>query len=210
MQKKQNIAYYLMLALSLSFTLLAIITLLPNAAASKPNIMGYRSICPFAPAATALCCLLAGITCTLRNRFVSATAATNRRGPWIAPIGIVLIFGSIAIWGGFSYWRVVSSFNSQIATLKAQVKFDLRVPPMDGMRQAAAFDGDVAAKVQVKVAAATIIGVDLLEGRNIEDSVAQTLAKRIIDNQSLNVDLVAGATVSSEIFLQAAAKALQP
>jgi len=210
MRKKQPVSYYLMLTLTIAFTVLAIVTLLPNPAASKPNILGYRSICPFAPAATAVCCLLAGLCCTLRNRFIAASAAANRRGPWIAPIGLLLIFGSIALWGGFSYLRVQSIFSAQIAQLKMQATSPANAPVSDGMREAAALDGEVAAKVRVKVAAGTIIGVELLEGRNIDAALADALGKRIIEQQSCSIDAISGATVSSAVFLQAVDKALRP
>jgi hypothetical protein len=78
MEKNESPVYWALLALSLAFSALAIVTLSPNPAVSKPNVLGYRSVCSFAPAATVLCGLLAGITCTLRNRVASRRASSMR------------------------------------------------------------------------------------------------------------------------------------
>ena len=77
MEKNESPVYWAMLALTLAFSVLAVVTLIP-AGASKPNVLGYRSVCSFAPTATALCGLLAGITCTLRNRMASRRASSIR------------------------------------------------------------------------------------------------------------------------------------
>lgn len=63
-------AYKPLLALSGLFAIGAIITLIPNPAASWPNIMGYSSVCTFAPGATFACALLAAVTCAVRARLV--------------------------------------------------------------------------------------------------------------------------------------------
>jgi hypothetical protein len=50
MQKNESLTYYGMLGLSLVFSILAVVTMLPNPTA-KPNVRGYRSVCRFVPAA---------------------------------------------------------------------------------------------------------------------------------------------------------------
>jgi len=95
-----GIAYTPLLVLSGIFALAAVLTLIPNPAASWPNILGYRSLCTFAPGATFACALLAAITCTLRARLV-------RRIPLpvfvpvvaIALLGIGLAVSTLA-WAG--------------------------------------------------------------------------------------------------------------
>ncbi len=61
--------YEWMLALTIVFTLSAIITIFPNAGASKDNMMGYHSVCTGAPMSTLLLVACAGLTCYLRKRY---------------------------------------------------------------------------------------------------------------------------------------------
>lgn len=46
-------------AVPVLFGILAVLTLLPNKAASKVNLFGYQSICTFAPASTIILVVLA-------------------------------------------------------------------------------------------------------------------------------------------------------
>jgi hypothetical protein len=104
--QNQPLAYKILLLLAMIFSLAAILTLVPNPGASWPNILGYKSLCTFAPAATACCGLLAGITCLIRSRLVSAQAASNRfRPPFVA----ILVFAALlavaipatVVWAGY-------------------------------------------------------------------------------------------------------------
>lgn len=81
-------AYAPLLALSGLFLACAIVTLIPNPGASWPNILGYRSVCTFAPGATLGCALLAAATCVIRARLVR-----KARGPIFVP---VLVIGVLA------------------------------------------------------------------------------------------------------------------
>lgn len=47
-----KLLYALLLTVTVLGTAGAVATLLPSAAASYPNILGYRSVCTFAPAAS--------------------------------------------------------------------------------------------------------------------------------------------------------------
>jgi flagellar basal body-associated protein FliL len=47
-----------------------IATLWPASGATYPSLLGYRSFCTFAPAASLYCFLVAGITCTVRATLV--------------------------------------------------------------------------------------------------------------------------------------------
>jgi hypothetical protein len=87
-------AYPPLLVLSGLFTLGAILTLIPNPGASWPNILGYSSLCTFAPGATFACALLAAICCTVRARLV-------RRIPSPAFVPVVIIL-ALAIGLGVS------------------------------------------------------------------------------------------------------------
>jgi len=93
-------AYAPLLALSAVFGLGAVVTLIPNPGASWPNIMGYPSVCTFAPGATFACALLAAITCTIRARLVRRwTAPAFLPIVAIAALGIGLTVSTVA-WAG--------------------------------------------------------------------------------------------------------------
>jgi len=55
----KNTLSTLLLVLSILLVIGAILTVIPNAGASKPNIIGYRSICTFSPVSTAIMLFLA-------------------------------------------------------------------------------------------------------------------------------------------------------
>ncbi len=77
-----RLSYKLLLTASVLITLAGIFTLIPRAGASYPNILGYRSVCTFAPAATLFCFFTAGTICFFRAAFIkdqSGTAAERFR-----------------------------------------------------------------------------------------------------------------------------------
>ncbi len=65
-----RISYKVLLAISVLTTLAGLLTLLPRFSASYPNLMGYRSLCTFAPAATFFCFFIAGTACFIRSTFI--------------------------------------------------------------------------------------------------------------------------------------------
>ena len=87
-------------ALLLVVTILAaaggVVTLLPRAAASYPNLLGYRSVCTFAPAATLFCLLAAGVSCFFRASLAKESSGTPRQRMVrhfrsIVPLALVLL-----------------------------------------------------------------------------------------------------------------------
>jgi len=66
--KTRKKGYKWLLALTILFTLSAIITLFPFAGASKNNMMGYHSFCSAAPMSTLVLVICAGATCFIRKR----------------------------------------------------------------------------------------------------------------------------------------------
>jgi hypothetical protein len=89
--------YGLLLGLSSLFALATIGTMIPWPAASWENILGYRSLCTFAPIATAICAMLAGSTCVVRSRLFGPRRDQKRS--WAAPIAVGL---ALALVVGFS------------------------------------------------------------------------------------------------------------
>jgi hypothetical protein len=118
MDKNQPPAYKALLGLSLLFSLAAVLTLIPYPGARWPNVLGYKSLCTFAPAATAACGLLAGVTCIIRSRLVSARAAANRYRPPFVPILVFVLLLAVAIpstvsWAG---WKSAAADASAAAS----------------------------------------------------------------------------------------------
>jgi uncharacterized protein with FMN-binding domain len=201
MPEKQPAAYYALIGVSLLLSILAAITLLPNQNASKPNVLGYRSVCSFAPAATALCGLLAGATCTIRNRFVSARRASTRFQPPIAPAGVGILLVVIAAVAGASFVRAQARFGEVIA--KSAVTGGAFGAVADGKRTGTAGEGEVAATVEVAVTGGRVESIALRDARNVEPSVAEAIFGAVKTAQSTEVDVVSGATASSNVLLRA-------
>ena len=203
--ERQPPAYAAMLGLSAVLSVLAVVTMLPYAGASKPNVLGYRSICTFAPAATALCGLLAGITCILRNRLVSVRRAATRFQP---PFAAVLVLGALvalaAIFGA-RFGAAQARFNEVIAATGLEGTAFGSLP--DGTRRATVAEGEVSATVEVTVAGGAVTGLRLVDAMNVEASVAETVFAAVRQEQSTAVDAVSGATASSNVLLKAIEKA---
>ncbi|MCX7029984.1 MAG: FMN-binding protein [Spirochaetes bacterium] len=201
MNERQPAAYYALIGLSLVFSVLAVVTLLPNPSASKPNVLGYRSVCTFAPAATALCGLLAGITCILRNRLVSARrVATRFQPPFVAILVLGALVAAAAVFGA-RFSASQSRFAAIIAdSAPAGASF---ASLEDGTRLATVSEGEVSATVEITVAGGSVTGLRLVEGTNVEQSVADVVFAAVEESQSSAVDAVSGATASSNVLLKA-------
>ncbi len=210
MEEKQTSAYYALLGVTIAFTVLAIVTLLPNPGASKPNVLGYRSVCSFAPAASALCGLLAGITCTVRNRLVSRRASSARYAPPFAPLAMIAVLLAVAAVFTVRFIKVQSRFVTVIE--KTSTAVGAFGSLADGTRGATASEGDVSATVEIRVVGGRIEALKLIEGKNMDAALAAQLFQEVITEQSSGVDVVSGATASSRVLLQAvsAAAAAKP
>jgi uncharacterized protein with FMN-binding domain len=203
--ERQPPAYLLLIGLSLAFSVLAVVTMLPNPNASKPNVLGYRSVCTFAPAATALCGLLAGITCILRNRLVSVRrAATRFQPPFVAVIVLGALVALAAVFGA-RFGAAQARFGEVIAaTAPAGTAFGSLA---DGTRRATVAEGEVSATVEVTVSGGAVTALRLVDAVNVEASVAETVFAAVRQEQSTTVDAVSGATASSNVLLKAIEKA---
>ena len=65
-----RLSYKLLLLLTIIATVSGILTLMPRTAASYPNLIGYNSLCTYAPAATFYCFFIAGFSCFIRSTFI--------------------------------------------------------------------------------------------------------------------------------------------
>jgi len=93
-------AYPALLAVSGLAALGAVLTLFPNPGASWPNVLGYKSLCTFAPGATFGCALIAAGACTIRARLVRRWTF-----PAFVPIAAFVLLAaglafSSAVWAG--------------------------------------------------------------------------------------------------------------
>jgi uncharacterized protein with FMN-binding domain len=201
MQARESKAYYGLLGLTIAFSVLAIVTMLPNPGASKPNVFGYRSVCSFAPAASALCGLLAGVTCTFRNRRFSANAASMKYRPLILPIAVGVLLLVIAVVFGTRFISAESRFGAVIS--KTEGRAGSFAALADGRRSATFTEGEVSATVELSVAAGKIDGIRLTDGKNVPGNVAARIFDEVKAKGSTAVDAVTGATASSNVLLKA-------
>ncbi|MBN2659576.1 MAG: hypothetical protein JXR86_21135 [Spirochaetales bacterium] len=93
-----RLSYKLMLLFTILATLGGIITLIPGAGASYPNLIGYNSVCTFAPAATFFCFFLAGASCFIRSTFIKDQSGSpgerfRRHSPRLIALALVLAAG---------------------------------------------------------------------------------------------------------------------
>ena len=66
--RQRKPGYSILLALTVLLTLAAAVTLIPNPSASKASLLGYRSVCSFAPVAPLILLVMAGLVCVVRKR----------------------------------------------------------------------------------------------------------------------------------------------
>lgn len=67
----------------------------------------------------------------------------------------------------------------------------------------------ISAKVKVTVESRRIVKIDILEHKNAKGESAEAITDSIIDGQTLDVDVITGATYSSKIILLAVQDALE-
>jgi hypothetical protein len=91
-------AYAALIGVSTLFAVAAILTLVPWPLAPWPNILGYKSICPFAPGATFACAILAAIACAVRSRLVKRASS-----PVFVPAAVGLILVAALSWSTMAW-----------------------------------------------------------------------------------------------------------
>lgn len=91
-------AYGGLLLLSFAAAVGGVLTLIPVAGATYENVLGYRSLCTFAPAATLFCFSIAGTSCILRASLVKRRSQFGKavfKTPALAVVGVLLILGLV-------------------------------------------------------------------------------------------------------------------
>ncbi|MBN2617408.1 MAG: hypothetical protein JXR64_03745 [Spirochaetales bacterium] len=73
-----RLSYKIMLLITILATIGGLLTIIPYSGASYPNIIGYKSLCTFAPAATFFCFSIAGVSCFIRSTFIKDQSGLRR------------------------------------------------------------------------------------------------------------------------------------
>ena len=89
--------YLALLALSVVATIGGILTLIPAGGATYHNLLGYRSLCTFAPAATLYCFAIAGISCIIRASLIKRRALFGKPSFRPGAITVVAVVLGLAI-----------------------------------------------------------------------------------------------------------------
>ncbi len=114
-------------------------------------------------------------------------------------LGIVVIIGIV---GGIYSWRFISgSHNIVVGGIDLS-----RVP--DGTYEGSYSFFHDSAKVRVAVRDHRITAIELLTKPGAAEDQVPTLTDRILEEQTVQVDLVSGASVSQKVFLKAVENAL--
>lgn len=82
-------AYFGLILLSLIAAVGGVLTLIPAAGATWVNVLGYRSLCTFAPAATLFCFSIAGASCIVRASLVKRRFQYGKVD--VRPVPVVIV-----------------------------------------------------------------------------------------------------------------------
>ena len=106
--------YRILLLCSFIAALGGILTLLPWSGASYPNLLGYRSLCTFAPAGSLYCFFIAGLICTIRASFIKRKGREN--GKRLRPLPVIILVLVLGLAAASTFWFV--SVKSRYADSK--------------------------------------------------------------------------------------------
>jgi uncharacterized membrane protein len=113
--------YAILLAVTVALAIGGVLTLVPAAGASYDNVLGYRSLCTFAPAASLYCFAAAGLTCVLRASLVKRAAYNGGKPAFrVAPIVVVLIVLCLAVVSHLWFSSVKSTYTDGLTAVTAQ------------------------------------------------------------------------------------------
>jgi len=103
--------YPVLLVVTIACAVGGVLTLIPASGASYENVLGYRSLCTFAPAASLYCFAAAGITCILRASLVKRPSLNGGRVEFrLAPVLVVLIVMCLAVLAHLWFVSVKSTY----------------------------------------------------------------------------------------------------
>jgi hypothetical protein len=92
----------------------------PSSGASYPNVLGYRSLCTFAPASSLFCFLISGLSCVIRAGAVKRRQMYGKvdfHGPPFVVLAVVLLLAvGSSIWYGIIDSRYPDGTTSATAS----------------------------------------------------------------------------------------------
>lgn len=125
----------------------------------------------------------------------------------------IIVLGILAVFGVVLYFAavgVVRNIESNLAHL-----VDLPIANVDlSQIEDGTYTGKyesfpLAAEVEVRVADHVITGIELVRHSHGQGEAAEAIPARVVEAQSLEVDVVTGATYSSKVILKAIENALR-
>ncbi len=102
--------YGILMIVSVVATIGGVLTLMPASGATYENVLGYRSLCPFAPAATLYCFAIAGTSCVIRASFVKRKALTGKAELRTGPAVVVAVLYALAVFSTFWFLDVKAQY----------------------------------------------------------------------------------------------------
>jgi uncharacterized protein with FMN-binding domain len=115
--------------------------------------------------------------------------------------------------GAFVLLSGCGALNEALAEAEAAKELEIRTPDLsavsDGTYRGAYDAGLTGAEVEARVADGRIEALELLQHDNGRGEPAEVLTDRIVERQSLELDVVSGATISSKIILKASELAIR-
>lgn len=123
---------------------------------------------------------------------------------WIAIIIAAVLVITITV--AAKYLGDVGTYRKKVQSITFSA-IDLQAVP-DGVYEGECDVGFVYAKVRVTVSNQRIEDIELLEHRNDRGASAEKVIDEILDKQTVDVDVIAGATYSSQVIKKAVDNAL--
>lgn len=118
----------------------------------------------------------------------------------------LIAFVLVGVIAGSAYMKKVSDYKKKVSAL---VINDVDLCAIKDGKYIGEYKADlVEAKVEVEIKDHKYQGIKLLEHKNGRGKPAEIIPSKVVEAQSLNVDTVSGATMSSKVILQAIQNAL--
>ena len=112
-------------------------------------------------------------------------------------VAIMIVSGGTVLWRGLGALDAIEVANVDLRQVKDGVYVGECSTPL------------VSAVVQVIVQDGKISAVEVLHHSNGRGKAAESIVDAVVERQSLNVDAISGATMSSKVILKAIENALQ-
>ena len=114
--------YGILLAVTVVLAIGGVLTLIPASGASYPNVLGYRSLCTFAPASALYCFAAAGLTCIMRASLVKRAAYGGGKPSFrVVPIVVVLIVLCLGLVSHLWFVDVASTYPDGMTAVTEQL-----------------------------------------------------------------------------------------